>query len=248
MTDSKIVLITGANSGIGYATSKLISSQPNYHVIMACRSKEKGLKAMEEIQESGIKGTLSVLQLDVTSDESIVAAVETVQKEFGRVDVFVSNAGITAYAETGSKKMSTIFATNVIGAVTSSEAFVSLLLKSSRPCLIQISSGLGSLGLATDPNDIYYDNPSLEYRMSKAALNMATVQQHRRFHSQNIRVYAYCPGFVRSNLRGESEQARSGGGFAGDPMDSARGILDICEGKRDADVGRFVHANGTYPW
>ncbi|KAJ5724582.1 hypothetical protein N7493_006310 [Penicillium malachiteum] len=248
MTDSKIVLITGANSGIGYATTKLISSQPNYHVIMACRSEEKGLKAMEEIQGSGIKGTLSVLQLDVTSDQSIAAAVETVEKEFGRVDVFVSNAGITAYAETGSKKMSTIFATNVTGAVTSSEAFVSLLLKSARPYLIQISSGLGSFGLATDPEDQFYNSPSHVYRMSKAALNMATVQQHKRFHSQNIRVYAYCPGFVRSNLRGESEQARSGGGFAGDPMDSARGILDICEGKRDADVGRFIHANGTYPW
>jgi hypothetical protein len=51
---------------------------------------------------------------------------------------------------------------------------------------------------------------------------------------------------VRSNLRGTSEEARSGGSKADDPEDSARGILAIVEGKRDADAGRFVHKDGTY--
>lgn len=203
---------------------------------------------MEEIQASGIEGNISTIQLDVTSDDSISAAVDTVRKEFGRVDVFVSNAGISGYEATGSEKMRKLFETNVIGAVTSSNAFVDLLLKSSRPYIIQVSSGLGSIGLATDPEYAWYNVPSNEYRMSKAALNMATIQQHKHLHSQGIRVFAYCPGFVRSNLRGESEKARSGDGLAGDPSDSAKGILDICEGKRDADVGRFINATGIYPW
>ncbi|KAJ5291276.1 hypothetical protein N7478_000527 [Penicillium angulare] len=248
MSSSTIVLITGANSGIGYATAKLISSEPDYHVIMACRDTIKGQEALAEIEASNPKGTLSMLQLDVTNAESINAGVSEIQKEFGRVDVFISNAGISAPEDTGSEKLRKIFATNVTGAFTASEGFVGLLLKSERPYLIQISSGLGSMGLATDQESIWYKWASDEYRMSKAALNMATIQQHKRLESQNVRVFAYCPGLVRSNLRGKSEQARTAGGMAGDPIDSARGLFDIIQGRRDADVGRFVYATGIWPW
>ena len=61
-------------------------------------------------------------------------------------------------------------------------------------------------------------------------------------------MFVMSPGFVRSNLRGPSEEARSGWGKAGDPEDSGRIVLDIVNGKRDADVGRFVHKDGVYDW
>ncbi|KAJ5414094.1 hypothetical protein N7509_000721 [Penicillium cosmopolitanum] len=249
MATSKIIVITGANSGIGYATTKFIVSHSGYHVIMGCRDTKKGQAALDEIKSSGdIKGTLSVLQLDVTDDSSIAAAVSQVEKEFGRVDAFLSNAGITAHGYSAREQLNKIFATNVMGAYLTSQSFVPLLLKSEHPCLIQVSSGLGSLGLAANPADPHYNAPWEGYRMSKASLNMATLQQHKQLHCQNVRVFAYCPGLVRSNLRGKSEDAVSAGGAAGDPMTSARGLFDIVEGKRDSEAGQFLNANGTYPW
>lgn len=51
-----------------------------------------------------------------------------------------------------------------------------------------------------------------------------------------------------SNLRGEAEEERSAGGAAGDPEVSGQTILQIIEGERDGDVGKFVHKDGVYPW
>ncbi|KAJ5612954.1 hypothetical protein N7510_006148 [Penicillium lagena] len=243
-----ITLITGANSGIGYATTQVIASHADYHVIMGCRDLDKGKTALSEIQASGIQGTLSLLQLDVTSESSISAAVDEVARTFGHVDVFISNAGTTSQSESGLDKLKTIFDVNVFGAMLVSEAFVPLLLKSGRPYLIQISSGLGSLGMAADPKYPIYQSAWDEYRMSKAALNMMTLQMHKRLSAQNIRVFAVCPGLVRSRLRGESEAAISAGGAAGDPVVSGKLIMDIILGKRDDNVGEFVNKDGTYPW
>lgn len=216
---------------------------------MGCRDTQKGQAALDRVMKSGtIRGTISVLQLDVTDDSSITTAVSQVEQEFGHVDAFISNAGITAHEFSAREQCNRIFATNVTGAYLTSEEFVPLLLKAERPYLIQVSSGLGSFGLATDPNNPFYSVPYEAYRMSKAALDMATVQQHKRLQSQNVRVFAYCPGLVRSNLRGDSEEAISAGGAAGDPMDSAKGIFRLIEGERDSEAGQFVNESGTWPW
>ncbi|KAJ6089703.1 hypothetical protein N7467_004919 [Penicillium canescens] len=248
MSESTIVLITGANQGIGYATAKTIASHPNYHVIMACRNLSKGYEACSQLETAGIKGTLSVVQLDVEDDISISKAVDSVSNEFGRIDVFISNAGTLSPGSTGRDKIGKIFSTNVFGAMLATEAFIPLLLKSTHPCLIQISSALGSLVLASDANNAKSSETWDEYRMSKAALNMMTIQMHKRLKNQNVRVFAFCPGLVRSNLRGVSEEAVTAQGNAGDPMESANALLDIIVGRRDKDAGKFVHKDGCYPW
>ena len=129
-----------------------------------------------------------------------------------------------------------------------SEAFIPLLLKSQRPCMVQISSALGSVGLASDPESVHSTEAWYEYRMSKAALNMMTIQMHKRLKDQNVRVFAFCPGLVRSKLRGDTEEAMSARGNAGDPMVSGKAILDIVAGRRDGDSGKFIHKDGIYPW
>lgn len=215
---------------------------------MGCRNLTKGKQALDEIQSSGIQGTLSLLQLDVTDDDSISAAVDSVGKAFGRVDVFISNAGTASVESSGRARLEAILSTNTIGAMLVTEAFTPLLLQSNRPCLIQVSSGLSSFGLASDPLHPAFNVPFTEYRMSKAALNMMTIQMNKQLAPQNVRVFAFCPGLVRSRLRGESEEAISYGGRAGDPLVSGRAVLDIIEGKRDVDAGKLVHKDGIYPW
>ncbi|KAJ6006116.1 hypothetical protein N7451_004060 [Penicillium sp. IBT 35674x] len=248
MLESTIVLITGANSGVGYATAKTIVSHPHYHVILACRDALKGQEAFYQLQATNPRGTFSVIQLDVEDDASISKAVSTISEQFGRVDVFISNAGTTSPGSTGRDKLERIFSTNVFGAMLVSEAFIPLLLQSRRPCLIQVSSALGSLGLASDLQSAHSTSAWDEYRMSKAALNMMTIQLHKRLKDQNVRVFAFCPGLVRSMLRGKSEEAVSAQGRAGDPMESGKAIMEIIFGRRDGEVGKFLHKAGCYPW
>lgn len=96
---STIVLITGANSGVGLAASGVIASaSEDYHVIMASRNTENGEKALAEVRAmKGIKGTLSAIQLDQDDPESIQRAAQEVESQFGRLDVLVNNAGIGEY-------------------------------------------------------------------------------------------------------------------------------------------------------
>lgn len=215
---------------------------------MACRDFAKGHEARHQLESANIQGKVSVIQLDVEDDSSISNAFDKVLDRFGRVDVFISNAGTTSPGSTGRNKLEKIFSTNVFGAMLASEAFIPLLVRSSCACLIQISSALGSLELASDPQNLHSTESWDEYRMSKAALNMMTIQMHKRLKSQNVRVFAFCPGLVRSMLRGDSEEAVSAHGHAGDPMDSAKSILEIINGRRDEHVGKFLHKDGCYPW
>jgi NAD(P)-dependent dehydrogenase (short-subunit alcohol dehydrogenase family) len=248
MTEQTIILITGANSGVGYATTQVLASYPNNHIIMGCRDLAKGQYALTEIQNTDPKGTISLLQLDVEDDTSISKAIDTVTQQFNRLDVLVSNAGTAAPGTSGRAQLSQIFSINVFGAMLVSEAFIPLLLKSHRPYLIQVSSGLGSVTHACDPQSPYYPAAWDEYRMSKAALNMMTIQMHKRLQERNVRVFAFCPGLVRSSLRGESEEAVSAGGQAGDPLESGRGILGIVLGERDGEAGGFINKDGRLAW
>ena len=245
---SKVSPRAGANSGVGYATTQVLVTHPNHHTIMGCRDVEKGQKALSEVQSTDPKGTVSLLQLDVEDDASITKAVDSVTQQFNRIDVLVSNAGTAAPGTSGRTQLNQIFSINVFGAMLVSEAFIPLLLKSDRPYLIQVSSGLGSMTQATDPQSPYYAAPWDEYRMSKAALNMMTVQMHKRLQSRGVRVFAFCPGLVRSNLRGEGEAAVSAQGRAGDPLESGRGVLGIVLGERDEEAGRFINKDSQLAW
>ena len=241
----------GANSGIGFATAKVIACASEvFHVIIASRSLEKAKSAMSEIEADGIKGHLSTLQLDVTDERSIEQAVALVTQKFGRLDVLVNNAGVGSREPDVKSRFQRCMDTNVIGPVLVSAAFRPLLLKSQKPYSIYVSSVMGSMAKSSDPNSpTYRGMPNGEaYRASKAALNMVALQESIVFSSTALKVFAVCPGFVRSNLRGPSEEARSGWGKAGDPQVSGETILSVIQGERDADVGQFVHADGVYPW
>lgn len=252
MADQTIVLITGANSGIGYASSKIIASaSPNYHVLVAGRSLPKVEAAIKQLQsEAQIKGKLTPLELDVNSDTSIAAAAKKVEQEFGRVDVLVNNAGIAGLpAKSYKEQIDMVLETNVTGPLLVSEAFMPLVLKSKNPYSIFVSSALGSLSKASDPKDtIYYTDNWQVYRMSKSALDMIAVTEYHKWTPKGVKVFALCPGLVRSFLRGPEEDRISAGGRAGDPDTSGETMLSIIEGNRDADVGKFVHKDGVYPW
>jgi hypothetical protein len=97
MASRKIVLVTGGNNGIGYETVKaLLESQKPYHVLMGSRSIEKAKTAIEKLKAEvpETSNTVELLQVDLTSDESIEKAFEEVKGKHGYLDVLINNAGM----------------------------------------------------------------------------------------------------------------------------------------------------------
>ena len=214
---------------------------------MTGRSLEKVESAMSEIKASSIKGKLSALQLDVTDECSIDLAAKYVQEQCGQLDVLVNNAAVGGTVDPNIKtRMQLCMETNVVGAAVVANAFRPLLLKAQNSYSTFVSSGAGSLtrataGPASMPNED-------AYRASKAAPNMIAVVEARDFGPKGLKVFAMSPGFVVSNLRGTTEDLRTGWGKTGDPIVSGQTILSIMEGERDADVGKLMHKDGVYPW
>ncbi|KAK5047650.1 hypothetical protein LTR84_006315 [Exophiala bonariae] len=243
----RVALVTGANSGIGFAISKALTAvKDEFTVIMTGRTLAKVESARKEIEV----GDLAVAQLDTTDELSIANCVSFVQEEFGRLDVLINNAGVAPEGPDLGNIYRTTLTTNVIGPALVSAAFRPLLLKSSNPYSVYISSMTGSLGLISDPKSYMRITGagSPAYRASKAALNMVILHEQLEVASTNLKIFALCPGFVVSNLRGTSKEAREAGGRAGDPAESASAVLSILHGERDADAQKMIHKDGTHPW
>lgn len=244
---------TGANSGIGFDTAyALASASPDNHIIMACRSMDKGAKALESIQARDPKalGTFSLLELDITNDASITAAVEKVTAEFGVLDVLINNAGIVITAPKGRRsELVDTFNTNAASPLVLTEHLLPLLKKSQDPRIINVSSELGSISERSDESGGYYRLPAEAYRMSKAAMNMATACMYAMYKGWGCKVWSYCPGFVVTNLTGEEARQKRIEMGAESAETSAEGLREIVEGKRDGEVGSFVTKRGkVYGW
>jgi NAD(P)-dependent dehydrogenase (short-subunit alcohol dehydrogenase family) len=254
-----ILTTAGATNGIGLDTTiYLAADSPNHHIIMGARNPTKAEARLSEVQAKQPKATLSFVQLDQNDDESISAAVNKVEQDFGRLDVLVNNAGICP--ENGTQDWTTrdtlraTFETNVFGPMILTEAFIPLLKASKNAMIINVTSGLGSItGMdpdmdASNPLKSYQSAKVPGYRMSKAALNMLTAYQNLHLREYGIKTWAYCPGFVQTDLQNDREQ-REALAWCESSETSAQGILDIVRGERDGEVGKFVtKRGGAYPW
>jgi len=255
MSSKRIILITGANAGIGFCAAKVLSSSGENHVLLGSRSADKGQAAVDAIKADHPSASLSLLQLDVTSDDSVTAAVKTVQRDYGRLDVLINNAGICEHLRlsegrkiTSREEFNHVLNTNVTSVYVLTCAMEALLKMGRDPLVLNVTSTLGSVALRADNNalaaTVLYD----AYRTSKAALNMIAMQLRWEYRDW-ARVCVLCPGFVVSNLSGAEDVEYRKQNGAGDPMDSARAMERIVRGERDAEMGSLMNAHGsTAPW
>lgn len=217
---------------------------------MGCRSLAKGAKALEELQARKPAGSLSLLELDVTNDSTITAAAEKTTADFGVLDALVNNAGVMIRdAKDRRSEMLDTLNTNTVGPFVLTEALLPLLRKSKDPRIINVSSGLGSITDRVDSSHAFYGFPGEAYRISKAALNMATACMHAAYTPWGAKVWSYCPGYVVTNLTGEEDRQGRRDRGAESSETSAVGILEILDGKRDGEVGSFLQRRGLqFPW
>ena len=255
-TSRRVVLITGANSGVGLAIAQvLVSESTTYHVIMAARSLSKAQVAKSEICASSPHSAsrLSTIQLDVTDTNSITSARDFVGKEFGHLDVLINNAAISGIGADTQTKYKTVMETNVVGPAVVVDVFRTLLLKSSNPYSIFVGSGAGSFGRAIERFEGRREKPPEPkgggaYHVSKAALNMLALREHHQYAEDGLKVFVVSPGFVVSNLRGKGEDERSGWGKAQPATVAGRLMLSVVKGERDADVGKMIREGGVDEW
>jgi len=207
---NKIALVTGANTGVGFQIAKALAEN-NYTVYVGSRNLEKGKNAAAQLGENAI-----AIELDVTKQDTINAAAKEIQEKHGKLDLLVNNAGISHAGKPGRTveevvaankpsvasvdEMRTVWNTNVFGVVAATQAFLPLLKHAQAPRIVNVSSGLGSLTLALEPNNPHRWGYDVVYGASKAAMNAVTVAFAIELEEGNIKVNAVSPGYTATAL------------------------------------------------
>ncbi|MFF1815729.1 SDR family oxidoreductase [Kribbella sp. NPDC058245] len=198
VNDTKTALVTGANKGIGFAIAQGLGAL-GFRVAVGARDDVRRKEAVEKLQAAGIDAF--GVGLDVTSNESVAAAAQTVEQTAGRLDVLVNNAGIAGPIDDGAQDpttldldvLRTVLDTNVFGVVRVTNAMLPLLRRADSPRIVNMSSNMGSLTLQTGPI-------LAAYAPSKSMLNSITAVYARQFDGTNVIVNAACPGYVATDF------------------------------------------------
>jgi NAD(P)-dependent dehydrogenase (short-subunit alcohol dehydrogenase family) len=204
MSTNKVALITGANKGIGYEIARQLGQQ-SITVLIGARDKTKGAEAAERLRAEGADA--HAVKLDVTDAATIAATKTFVEEKFGRLDILVNNAGIvggsgweTLPSEVPLDTVRKVFETNFFGVIAVTQAFVPLLKKSEAGRIVNVSSGLGSLTLLSDPKFEFYQINFLDYNASKTALNAVTVSFAKEFKDTPMKVNSADPGYTATDM------------------------------------------------
>uniref|UniRef100_A0A0B7KQR5 Ketoreductase (KR) domain-containing protein n=1 Tax=Bionectria ochroleuca TaxID=29856 RepID=A0A0B7KQR5_BIOOC len=226
------------------------ASKRIYHILLGCRSLEKGEKALDELLAGNPLGTINLIQLDVTSAASIQSAVQYITENHGRLDVLVSNAGITSTAKPIINQLHETFDTNTFGPAVLTEAMTHLRQKSRESRMIFVSSELGSFGRRTDRKYMYDAIDAMAYHMSKAALNMLAMCFAKSSESWETpaKTWCYDPGFCVIDLMGPQDRKNREKLGARSSEPGAQGLIPIIEGQRDLDAGKLVDDSSTLLW
>jgi NAD(P)-dependent dehydrogenase (short-subunit alcohol dehydrogenase family) len=197
------VLITGANRSIGLETVKQLSKKGLF-IYLGTRDIEKGKTVVKELTENGYEN-IKAIEIDVTKPESILAAKKIIESEQGKLDILINNAGISggfpqSSLTTSINDIQNVFDTNFFGVISVTQAFIELLKKSESPRISNITSGLGSLTLHSDPNWKYYNFKAASYVTSKAALNAYTIALAFDLKDLPFKVNAIDPGYTATDF------------------------------------------------
>ena len=201
--EKRIALVTGGNKGIGLEISRNLASA-GCVVLLGARNVERGQQAVQQLRQAGLTDVHSI-EIDVTRQDTITAAAQLIEKDYGRLDILMNNAGVTLRGDglPGTADVAVIekiFDTNFFGALRVAQTMLPLLRKSPAGRIVNTSSGLGSLTLNSDPAWAFKDVKVIGYNASKAALNMLTIHLAYELRDTKIKVNSADPGYTKTDL------------------------------------------------
>ena len=193
--DTQTVLITGASSGIGYATC-LYLAERGYRVIATSRARERLVPL--EAEASGKKLEVVAVEMDVNDDAAVEEAVPRIIEEHGAIDVLVNNAGYGLWGPAQSLSVDELraqFETNFFAAVKLSKAVLPGMVRQRHGTIVNVTSVLGRLG--TPFNGAYV--------ASKFALEGLSESMRVELWPLGVRVAVVEPGYVRTEFLNNQE-------------------------------------------
>lgn len=232
------IMITGSNRGIGFALVERYLQAGGSHIFATCRQPQQA-EALQRLQQAH-PDHLTIVALDVNDATSIARCVDTIKAQTSHLDVLINNAGIfptddrelhigTIEAQT----LQNLLTTNSIAPVMVTQACYNLLQQSASARVVMISSIMGSIELS--------GNSGLGYRMSKAAVNMATKVFSTVLADQNVIVIAAHPGWVSTDMGGAQAPVKA--------SETADGLYSLIEKLSPEDSGKFYsYTHETLPW
>lgn len=198
----KVVIVTGANAGIGKVAASALAKQ-GAKVVMVCRDKARGEEALRDVRaESG--GDVELLLCDFSSQQSIRAFVAGFKAKYDRLDVLLNNAG----AIIGERKLTvdgieTTFAVNHLGYFLLTNLLLDLLKKSAPARIVNVSSEAHRQG-KLDWNDLQNERGSYSqfkaYGDSKLCNILFTLELSRRLEGTRVTANSLHPGVVGTNF------------------------------------------------
>jgi len=231
---ANMVLITGANRGIGLELAKQYASD-GWRVHACCRTPGRA-EALQKLSESS-NGSVAVHPLDVTNTAAIQELARKLDRE--SIDVLINNAGVYGperqpFGDIDEKEWMHVLRVNAIAPLKVSEAFVGHVARSRRKTIAVVSSLMGSI--TDNGSGGYYI-----YRSSKAAANIVTRSMAVDLKARGIIAVVLHPGWVRTDMGGPSATTS--------PAESVSGMRKVLDGLTPADSGRFFDYHGdALPW
>ena len=244
-TASKVAFITGGNRGIGLETARQLGKQ-GVKVVIGSRDAEKGQAAAEKLRAEG--ADVDAIRFDITRPDDYQEAYSYFDKNFGRLDILINNAGVSketfgAPNNAGAVSQAILretFETNFFGTIELTQVLLPLIKKAPEGRIVNLSSILGSLTLHSDPKSPIYAAKTLAYNASKTALNAFTVHLAHELQNSKVKVNSAHPGWVKTEM-----------GTDAAPMeipDGAKTSVQLALLPATGPTGGYFHMGEVLPW
>lgn len=233
----EVAVITGASSGIGAAIARAFAAE-GARLVLASRSEEKLAEVARTLGTTG--GPALVVPTEVGKPEQVKRLVERTLAEFGRIDIFVNNAGIgmyTPFERVIWEHFRELWEVNFFGAAYAMREVVPIMRRQGRGTIVNISSVAGRIPL-----------PYLSsYCSTKFALNALSDGLRNELVRDGIRVLVVCPGRVRTGFHERAYhdggaikyRGRIGGGISAERVARAT-LRAVVSGKRELVVPWYM--------
>ena len=209
--ENKVFLVTGANSGLGYETSKFLLAK-GATIIMCCRDLSRGERAKQELLKFNFPGNIELFELDLSDLIKVRSSAQIIKNKFNSLDVLINNAGIMAPPKTFTKQDFEIqFGVNHLAHMLLTLELLPMLNEKKNSRVITVTSGVQYFGkIQWDDlhGNIKYDRWA-SYSQSKLANVMFGLELNLKLKENNSKTSSLLahPGFARTNLQPKSVEA-----------------------------------------